>query len=185
MPTIITHAVVGVALGIALRPARTGWAYWTLCTALPMLPDLDTPLLGAEGESCCSHRGLTHSLLFAATVAVLATALFLRPASATSRRRVLYLTALLFVAVASHGILDAFTDGGSGIMLLWPFDETRTFWSVRPISVAPLSVSAFFTSWGWDVLTSEMRWVWRPAAIVVVFAEIARRSLLLRSTQSE
>ncbi len=174
MPTIITHALVGVALGAVLRPARTGWAYWTLCAALPMLPDADTPLLGAESDSCCSHRGLTHSVLFAAGAAILATALFLRTDWRTHRQRALHVTAILFLGIASHGILDAFTDGGEGVMLLWPFDETRTFWSVRPIEVAPLSVSAFFTSWGWEVLKSEMVWVWRPAAALVVAFETGR-----------
>jgi len=69
---------------------------------------------------------------------------------------------LLGIIIASHGLLDALTNGGKGIALLAPFDQTRYFFPWTPIKVAPLSVKAFFGPWGWTVLKSEWLWVWLP-----------------------
>ena len=172
---MITHALVGLGLGVALRPARTGPGYWIACIGLPVVPDLDTPLLGAEGHSACSHRGLSHSLLFAATAAAIVAWVLALDRGRLVASRFAGLLALFALVVASHGVLDAFTDGGSGIMFLWPFSEERFFWSRRPIAVAPLSIELFFSEWGWAVLKSEMRWVWAPGTAVVVAAEFVRR----------
>jgi inner membrane protein len=35
--------------------------------------------------------------------------------------------AFLFLAAASHGVLDAFTNGGLGIALFWPWSGARYF----------------------------------------------------------
>ena len=43
----------------------------------------------------------------------------------------------LFLAIASHGLLDAFTDGGLGVAFFAPFDSTRYFFPVTPIEVSP------------------------------------------------
>ena len=40
--------------------------------------------------------------------------------------------------MASHGVLDALTDGGPGVAFLAPFDDTRYFFPWRPIRVSPL-----------------------------------------------
>ena len=69
---------------------------------------------------------------------------------------------LLGIIIASHGLLDAMTNGGKGIALLAPFDQTRYFSPWTPIKVAPLSVKAFFGPWGWAVIKSEFLWVWLP-----------------------
>jgi inner membrane protein len=45
---------------------------------------------------------------------------------------------LAFVAVGSHGLLDAMTTGGLGAALLWPFTHARYFLPWRPIPVAPI-----------------------------------------------
>ena len=42
------------------------------------------------------------------------------------------------VAVGSHGLLDALTDGGLGAALLWPSSNARLFAPVRPLPVAPI-----------------------------------------------
>ncbi|MCA8967543.1 MAG: metal-dependent hydrolase, partial [Planctomycetes bacterium] len=72
----------------------------------------------------------------------------------------------LFLATASHGLLDAFTDGGLGIALLAPFSSMRWFAPWRPIAVAPIGVGAFFSEWGLRVMVSELRWVWLPVLAV-------------------
>ena len=177
MPTVLTHAAVGLAIVTALRPANAPPRLFVLATLLPMAPDLDTWVFGAEHASAFSHRGATHSLLFAAALAAAAVLLAFKDEARASPRRGAALWALLFVAVAAHGLLDAFTNGGSGIMLLWPFDDARIFWPVRPIEVAPLSVRGFFTARGLVVFQSELRWVWLPAAALVAAAEAARRAI--------
>ncbi|NIM12838.1 MAG: hypothetical protein GTO45_29905 [Candidatus Aminicenantes bacterium] len=53
---------------------------------------------------------------------------------------------------ASHGVLDAFTNGGLGIALLSPFDTTRHFSPWQPIEVAPIGIWAFFSDWGVKVM---------------------------------
>ena len=111
MPTVMSHAVAAWALGRAFRrapwPARVWWA-GALCA---MAPDADVlgVWLGVPFGSLLGHRGLTHSLAFAAALAaVLAPMLVLR---GTRRRLWLY----LFLATASHGVLDGMTDGGIGV----------------------------------------------------------------------
>jgi inner membrane protein len=44
------------------------------------------------------------------------------------------------LVMASHGALDAFTDGGKGLALLWPLSDERFFAPWRPIPVAPLGL---------------------------------------------
>jgi hypothetical protein len=54
--------------------------------------------------------------------------------------RALRLGAYVACVVGSHGLLDAMTDGGKGIALLWPFTTQRFFFAWRPIPVAPIGV---------------------------------------------
>ena len=42
--------------------------------------------------------------------------------------------------VATHGLLDAMTDGGLGVALFWPFTHERYFLPWRPIPVAPIGL---------------------------------------------
>jgi inner membrane protein len=76
-------------------------------------------------------------------------------------------TALLFVslAAASHGLLDAFTTGGSGVAFFWPFSDERYFLPMQKIRVSPIGISRFLSERGIQVLVSELRWVWLPCLI--------------------
>jgi inner membrane protein len=129
-----------------------------------MAPDLDvlTFALGVPYEHALGHRGLWHSLPFAAVVAALLAWVLFRDAEAGWPRAWLY----LFLCIGSHGVLDAATNGGLGVALLAPFEETRIFWPFRPIEVSPLDVSAFFSARGLAVTGSELRWVWLPAVVL-------------------
>jgi inner membrane protein len=80
----------------------------------------------------------------------------------------------IFVATASHGVLDAFTDGGLGVAFFAPFDGTRYFFPVRPIRVSPIGVARFFSRTGMEVLSSEMIWVWIPSGVLALFARALR-----------
>jgi inner membrane protein len=49
------------------------------------------------------------------------------------------------LVVASHGLLDTFTEGGRGIALLWPFTLERYFAPWRPVPVAPIGTAILST----------------------------------------
>jgi inner membrane protein len=178
MPTVLSHPAVplaaGVGLGSTLAPPRL------VCAAVvaSVLPDLDVLAFrfGVPYEAPFGHRGATHSLAFAAAVA-LAGAL----AHRALRARTVWAAAVLFVATASHGLLDACTDGGRGVALLWPWSSARFFAAVRPIEVSPIGIG-FFSERGLDVLASELRWVWLPCAAAALVGWGIRRLAAGRRT---
>src|SRR2546427_9869953 len=166
MPTIFSHAIAATAIGAVMvsGPSRTRiWALGALCA---MVPDLDViPFrLGVPYHHMLGHRGLSHSLLFAAVLASLATALVLRKWPASARGPGLW--AFFFVATASHGVLDAMTTGGFGVAFFAPFSDARYFLPWRPIVVSQISVRKFFSHDGLMRMWSELGWVWLPATMV-------------------
>jgi inner membrane protein len=78
----------------------------------------------------------------------------------------------LFLATASHGFLDAMTDGGLGVAFFSPFSNKRYFLPWTPIRVSPIGAGRFFSSRGLDVLRTEFLWIWLPAAVLVMAAWI-------------
>jgi inner membrane protein len=175
MPSAFGHIAPVVALATALWTPQAPKRLWVAGALAAVAPDLDVLAfgLGIPYHHPLGHRGLSHSLPFAAAMAgLLALALFPRPAPGFSRARAF---GFLFLATASHGILDAFTNGGLGVALLSPFDQTRWFAPFRPIEVSPLGVSAFFSSRGAAVLASELPWLWLPFLSLAVAIAAARR----------
>ena len=165
MPTVLTHAVSAVAMGSAFwRPHRSArvWLVGAVCASLPDLDVLGFRF-GIHYGDLLGHRGLTHSLAFAAALATVVVAVGFPEDAPRWSRRALWL--YLFVATASHGCLDALTDGGLGVAFFSPFSNARYFFPVRPIRVSPIGVSAFVSGDGLAVLASEMRWVWLPSAV--------------------
>ena len=79
-----------------------------------------------------------------------------------------------FLAAASHGVLDAMTDGGLGVAFFSPIDNSRYFFPWTPVRVAPIGVTRFFTARGWAVLQSELVWVWIPTGVVMIAAWMIR-----------
>jgi inner membrane protein len=138
-----------------------------------MLPDLDVIgfRFGVHYGDFWGHRGFTHSLAFAALLATGVAAVLGRGSFSINTALV---WAYLFVATASHGLLDAFTDGGLGVAFFSPFHSGRYFFSWRPILVAPIGVGRFFTFRGVAVLRSEILWVWLPSAVLMAIAWIIR-----------
>ena len=154
MPTILSHPAVVVALRVPRRLA-------VAAVILTILPDIDVLgfRFGVPYGSMFGHRGITHSIAFAAAASAVAT-LALR-----GDRRAF---ALLFVCAASHGLLDAMTNGGRGVAFLSPFSNHRYFLPWRPIRVSP--IGALDAS----VLLSELRWVWLPAAGIAILQRLLR-----------
>jgi inner membrane protein len=81
----------------------------------------------------------------------------------------------LFLATASHGLLDALTDGGHGVAFFAPFENSRYFFPFTPIEVSPIGISRFFSSRGLEVLLDEVQWIWVPAGVLIGGAWLASR----------
>lgn len=170
MATIITHALVAASLGQAGKPDwRKDWRFWYLAVLCSILPDADVLgfRFGIHYGDLWGHRGMTHSLLFAAVVAVLM-ALRFTPAAGTRWKLML----LLFIITASHGLIDAMTNGGLGIAFFSPFNRERYFLPWTPVQVSPIGAGRFFSDRGLAVLWSEIVWLWGPAVVmgVVLYA---------------
>ena len=83
-----------------------------------------------------------------------------------------------FLLTASHGILDALTNGGLGIAIFSPFSNERYFFPWTPITVSPIGVAGFLSKRGWLVLKSELLWVWLPASLIAVVSTIIRKVIV-------
>ena len=175
MPTVFSHAVAATAIGAAMiTPPRL--AVWGLGALCAVLPDLDVVAFAFELPygHVLGHRGLSHSLPFAAGLALVATAVSARRRLAAGSSAI-RLWAFFFVATASHGLLDAMTSGGFGIAFFAPFSEARYFFPWRPIVVSPIGIGAFFSHRGLEVVSSELVSIWLPAAVVIFVCWLARR----------
>jgi len=168
----MSHAVVGVTLGTLTSFPRRRRAFWLTSAILPVLPDLDVfgRAFGIAFYSAWGHRGVSHSFAAAAVIGTLAALLLHRRLGAPLAPLAVYFAAI----TASHGVLDALTNGGPGVAFFAPFDRTRYFFPWRPIPVSPLA-SSFFSAWGWRVFTTELAMLWLPAALVAVVAGVFRR----------
>lgn len=159
MPTIFTHPAVPLALGLALGRQGIPGRLLLAGVVASVLPDLDvvTFRLGVPYAAEFGHRGFSHSILFSSIVALLGACLF-RQLHSSFRCALLF----LFAAAMSHGILDAFTNGGLGVAFLWPWSGDRFFAHFQVIEAAPLSLKRFLSPAGLGVLWSELLWVWCP-----------------------
>ena len=183
MASAFSHVIVAVAMGRAFRNKELHWREVSLGAFCSVLPDFDVigfPL-GIQYGDLWGHRGLTHSVLFAALLAGILVALWYRG------RPSIEMTGLFlyfFLCTASHGVLDAITDGGLGVAFFSPFDTTRYFFPVRPVLVSPIGVSEFFSANGIRILTSEALWIWLPSGVAFLVFRVAQRLWSAKSAAS-
>lgn len=180
MASAFSHVIVAVAMGKVFRNKELGWRELGLGAFCSVLPDLDVigfPL-GIQYGDLWGHRGMTHSILFAALLTGILVALWYRgkPAIATAG---FYL--YFFFCTASHGVLDAMTDGGLGVAFFSPFDTTRYFFPIQPVVVSPIGITEFFSTHGIRILASEAIWIWLPSLAAVVVLRTAQRLLSVKS----
>ncbi|MDT4897721.1 MAG: inner membrane protein [Acidobacteriota bacterium] len=175
MPSAFTHAFAALALGKVSTGEKRPIRFWVLSALCAVLPDVDVIIGFAFGlrGSMFDHRGITHSLLFALLLVLLVVRLAFKETPAFSKKW-WRLFVYFFIITASHGLLDALTDGGSGVAFFAPFDGTRYFFPWRPIEVSPIGLR-FFSNRGLVVLASELVWVWIPAILLVAVAWLYRR----------
>ena len=177
MASLFSHAVAAGAIGATFY--RSGWPAraWGLGAACAILPDADVigVPLGIPLGSLLGHRGLSHSLVFAAVLAAVVVPVFGAAMRADVSRSRLWL--YVFLATASHGILDALTNGGPGVAFFAPFDQARYFFPFRPLVVSPLGIRPFFSEWGLRVIESELLWIGLPSLIFVGLVVLVRRGI--------
>jgi inner membrane protein len=167
MASALTHAFAAVALTKTLSNRKRDWRFWTLAVASSILPDADVVgfAVGIQYGDLLGHRGLSHSLLFAALWSLLVVSCEYRRLTKFSRHW-WSLVSLFFLVTVSHGILDAMTNGGLGVAFFSPVDTTRYFFPWRPIRVSPVGVGQFFSAQGAAIMASEMKYAWLPLAML-------------------
>ncbi len=76
MATVFTHAAAALALGTAFRRPGPPLRFWLAGAACAMAPDLDVIGLsfGIPWGHVLGHRGISHSVVFAAALALVVTA---------------------------------------------------------------------------------------------------------------
>ena len=175
MATVFTHSLVAVSLGKAYSGRSVSARFLALSVACSVLPDLDVIglVLGVPYGSFWGHRGFSHSLLFACVVGIIVGCTGLsgvRNGSTARWPRCIYFA----IVTASHGVLDAFTDGGLGIAFFSPFDTNRYFFGWRPLVVSPIGAD-FFSRRGLEVLESEAIWIWVPCLLLLIATRLCLR----------
>jgi inner membrane protein len=171
MPSIFTHPVIPIAIAFAAPKLGIQPRLLFAGVFASILPDADVVSLLVEGgqSTYYAHRGFTHSMGFSTFIAALGASMKL-----DSRRWLAFW--FLFASTISHPLLDAMTNAGRGSMLLWPLTGERFFLPFRPIEVSPIGIERFFTERGLTAFLSELRWVWLPCFLAVVFARMLHRT---------
>jgi inner membrane protein len=172
---------VALSIGACFYRPGTPKRVWVVGALCSVIPDLDVIgfRFGIRYSDFWGHRGFTHSLLFGALLAGVVMILGFRGGLPTMSRFGLWM--YFFLATASHGLLDAMTDGGLGVAFFSPFDNNRYFLPWRPIRVSPIGVGRFFSPRGLEVVRSELLWIWLPAAFLVLSVWLVRRRAALRN----
>lgn len=182
MPTPFTHAFIPVALGYTVTNKKLPLKFWLLGVFCSVLPDADVIgfSFGISYGDFFGHRGFFHSLFFAFLLSSTVVLLAFRKRPIFSKKW--WLIWLFFLGItSSHGILDAFTNGGLGIALLSPFDISRYFSPWRPLVVSPIGIRAFLTPWGGAALLSEFYWIWLPLTVTLIITRACRKIKLVNS----
>lgn len=175
MASAFAHGVLAFSLARSVYP-QCDRRFWGAAVACSILPDIDVVgfAYGVPYGAMLGHRGLTHSLMFA-LVAGLAAAHLVVSSSVRFSREWWGTVAFFFVITASHGVLDAMTDGGLGVAFFSPFDLTRYFLPWRPLAVSPIGIFDFFTEHSLRILETECVWVILPSLAFLGGMHLIRR----------
>ncbi|HYL99362.1 MAG TPA: metal-dependent hydrolase [Blastocatellia bacterium] len=177
MPSALTHPAVPIALRFIYPEGQVPARFLATGIVCSVIPDLDVIgfRFGIRYEDMLGHRGLTHSILFAALLSAVTFAVLRRPNALRSSGIALFI--YLFLSAASHGFLDSFTNGGLGVAFFAPFSDARYFMPWTPIEVSPIGAARFFSSRGVQIIKSEILWVWVPCLTVAVLSFLSRKMI--------
>ncbi len=169
MASIFGHAVVGFTLTKVIDNENLKWLLFVAIFST-ILPDFDVLAFkfGIAYEHPLGHRGFTHSILFTILWAL---ALMLT----IGRKNKLIWFLVIFFSTISHGILDAMTSGGKGVGFFIPFNNERFFFAFRGIKVSPLGIEKFFSSWGVQVILSEIKYIVIPCLLILLILGILKK----------
>src|SRR5207245_9108552 len=127
MPSVFSPAIAAVAIGGVTIGGRSRATLWALGAICAIVPDLDVVsfFFGLPYGHMLGHRGLSHSLFFAAVLAWVVTAIVRRrlPASPSAMRP----WAFFLLAAASDGFLRSLTDGRLGVAFFARLPHVRYF----------------------------------------------------------
>ena len=169
MASVFGHSIVAYTITkISQRKVSRTLIVLSILSAI--LPDLDVIAFkfGIPYEHMLGHRGLTHSILFAILWALALTFSF------GKLHKQLYFFVLFFSTI-SHGILDAMTSGGRGVGFFIPFSDERYFFPFRGIRVSPIGIEKFFSEWGVQVILSELKFIFLPCALILLFLRLKKQ----------
>jgi inner membrane protein len=183
MASAFSHAIVALAMGKALRNKELSWRELSLGAFCSALPDLDVIGLyfGIQYGDMWGHRGMTHSIVFAAVLAGCLVGVWYRRRGAFA---IMGVFLYFFLCTASHGVLDAMTNGGLGVAFFSPFDTTRYFFPLRPVLVSPIGITEFFSAYGARILASEAIWIWVPSCAAFLVLRAIQRLWPSKSVSS-
>ena len=119
MPSSIAHAVSGYAIAKGLELPKINKMLPMGLYAVFVAISADFDFIPQIVAGISTHRGFTHSLSFAIVFSLILSKV------ASSRAAVKYLKVFILTLIiyGSHLALDFFTQGGSGIPLLWPISS--------------------------------------------------------------
>ncbi len=185
MASAFGHVAVAYAMGKTVDTTWISTRFWVFSVFCCVLPDADVLglLVGIPYEHVLGHRGITHSIAFAVLVGLVVPC-FLVPHSSFWSKHYGVLAIYFGLVTMSHGLLDALTDGGLGIAFFAPFDATRYFFPWRPITVSPIGLTQFFSSWGLGVLLSELIWLGIPVACWLLILRGMKRKRASRGREA-
>jgi inner membrane protein len=176
MCTSLGHAIAGHAVGATATQGGSQRRFIAVCAVAAAIPDLDVSLALLPSPIYASlggHRGITHSLAFAALFAGAVVLVGFRGAGLSPARAWLGLAG----AVMSHSLLDMLTSYGNGVALFAPFSWSFVRFPWHPIDPDAASRGAATAS-GQLLLAigNEALWVWLPALAVSAAVGWLRRS---------
>jgi len=173
VPTILTHVALPLVAAWGLGRSRISPRLAFAGALVAVAPDLDIVgrAFAVPHYALLGHRGISHSLLFAAALACLAV-----PFMPAGRR--LWSGLFLFAAAASHGLGDMFTHGSKGIMLWWPLTEARFGWQLQPVEASGILGRSIADGSLPGILLSELLWLVLPALLLAVLYRRYRRSYI-------
>ena len=184
MASAFGHFCVGASLAIpftalpaakkVMRPAGLVLASGILAIS----PDFDTLFFGLIPYAhFFGHRGFFHSSAFALMSALFLASLIYAVSRTMGYKSWIVLIGAFTLAMASHGVLDAMTGAGQGVMLLYPFSEQRMFLAWRPLHAPPVSLSRMT----WDhvriIMQSEL-----PVALACLIGFSLLRVAMVRKS---